>query len=91
MRKRGRRSGHIDTGELLNQAGERLARQHDVPVDHVRYASYRFHNGQNWTIREGWEILRGNCWEPCSVEPEPAKDAGCMAWEESQRLRDKPR
>lgn len=91
MRKRGRRTGYVDNSEILNQAGERLAEQYGVSFADVRYASYRFHNGQQWTIREGWEIRRGETWEPCEAQPEPAKPSQGMAWQESQRLRDKPR
>jgi len=46
-----------------------IAEHFGVPIQTLRYASYRFHNGQHWTRRDQWERFVNGQWQLENWQP----------------------
>jgi hypothetical protein len=53
----------------IERLGEQIADHFGVPITDVRYANYRFHNGERWTIWIGWERHVDGVWQAESWLP----------------------
>lgn len=57
--------------EALHRIGEKLAAAIGVPIEHVRFATYNYHDGSQWTLVARWEKSSGESWEQVDASDMP--------------------
>ncbi len=57
-----------DPAIYTRQAAEVISRRLDIPLTSLRWATYYFHTGENWTLRSQWERNVDGHWEVVELE-----------------------
>jgi hypothetical protein len=70
MRRRSSRTDCSDARrEGLHRMAEEMAVHFGVPITSIRYATYEFHNGRNWTVAYSWELRIDGMWQQAAPLP----------------------